>query len=1038
MNIKLAIKLTFAITLVCVLGWTIPMSFANELDLSNKHEAQVNSFTQSSQSEAAIAELCDGGLAVVWHSRRQQEGTYGVYMQRFASDGAAVGSEQQVNIFTDSMQMKPAIASDATGSVWVAWESFGQDGSLNAIIARRFTGDQFTGSDEIRINQSTIGNQSSVVVASPTNDQTVFFWVSTSKDKQRKCIYGRAFDNLGKPLCDEFVVATSSGHQSSPSVSSANGKLVIAWAEQDRFGRAAGIYGKLLSVSGDKLEPNGNTFSIAKRAEVQDVEPAISMSADGSFAVSWQRSHESEYEVCFQNFDANAKPISDSVRATAPSARYVNGAAVESGPRGQYMVTWNQQTDDFGEDINIFGQLFNSKGGSVGSVFPINENQKGRHQIAVSSGKRRLIWDSHTGNVVVAWHGRNDNDKSSVNVTALVKSDQKFQFQQPVGEPTEDVESTARPHEPPTFNPKFIAKDPFGGFEPLGPAGKDFGFVAINATGWNPPDPVVAVGPNHVIAMTNGAIAFFDKSGNLTFSDQIEGASGFWSAQGAGGFVFDPEVLFDPHSNRYFAMANERTDNRSFFLIAVSDDDNPNGTWFRYRLDVTDIADSNIDSPNFAVDDEVVYLTADFFGPDRFLVYMLRKSDLLVGDPVVDSSLLINGSHSYGVPMTYDTDAPAFYMIQAFEFGNFNNVRFHAVTDPLSNPQRVTTDVAVPTYGNPQDPVQLGTSSRPELFEARFWSCVYRNGSLWAVHHHSPNSTDIVRVRWYEFAMNDWPASGQQPQLVQSGELAPSNQNGQQSAVFFPSIWVDDLGNAAITMSRSSASEFISMSRAVRSASDPLGTMQEIELVQASTSPFTGGRWGDYSGTMDDPAEPNTFWGIHEFAQNDGFWQTYIARYVVGNAVTTVESSSVDVNPGTIVAGDFLDLASDDGDSVIAHPAPDEIFEGPGIGFQMLGNSVDTQFNTLSVKIRSSVNSPNLVQQVEIFDFVDQTFVVVDTRDASQEFETIEVDAPGDVSRFTTPATGTLLARVKFFADGPVLIYPWQVSLDQFIWQHSE
>ena len=1028
-------KKQFISALVCIFCCAT-WSRAVELDISSRHEVQANTFTSSSQNAAAVTSLQDGSTVVTWHSRRQQEGTYGIYLQRFSADGKTVGGEQQVNLFTKNMQMKPAIASDSNNSIWVAWESFGQDGSLNAIIARTFTGDQFTGGDEFLVNQSTLGNQSDVVAASCADGQVTFFWVSNTADLKRRCVYSRTFNSSGRPLTDEIIVAESQNHQNLPCVSAINDRIVAVWAEQDRFGRSAGVFGKVLSALGGKLDYTAKPFCVCT-SEHTNVEPVVSANVDGGFAVAWLRSTDKDFEVRTQKFNSCCEPISDSIRVTTPEAQYVNGVALESGPEDRCVVTWNQQTDSYGRDINIFGQFLAANGERFGSIFPINVNKNGRHRVAPASGKRRVLWNDRR--LLVAWSGPNQNDKSSVNLTALVGVDDSFEFDRSDLPMTEPVPSIARPHEPPTFNPKFIATEPFGGFESLGPPGPDFGFVAINSTGWDPPDPVISVGPNHIVAMTNGAIVFYDKSGNLTFSDQIEGAEGFWGAQGAGGFVFDPETLFDPHSNRFFAMANERTNGRSYFLLAVSDDDNPNGTWFKYRLDVTDIAGNDIDSPNFSVDDEVVYLTADFFQPNEFLVYMLRKSDLLVGGSVVDTSLLITGSHSYGIPMMYDDDAPAFYMLQAFEFGTFSTLRFHAITDPLGNPQRVTTDVGVPSYGHPQDPVQQGTSIRPELFEARFWSCVYRNGSLWAVHHHSPNSAGTVRARWYEFEMNGWPASGQQPQLVQSGELTPTNQSGQQSSTFFPSIWVDEDGNAAITTARSSNSEFISMSRAVRAASDQPGSFQDVELVQASTTPFTlNGRWGDYSGTMNDPGEAGAFWGIHEFALTNGFWQTYIAKYVIESTVTTIAPVSVNAETGTVESGFFVDLAAADDVSVVAQPEPDEEFGGPSISVLVGGNSVDTVFSSLSAVIRSKVNSPNLIQQVELFNFIDSNFVVIDSRAASLEFETLQLEATGDLSEYITPGSGSLLARIRYYAEGPVLQYPWQATIDQFVWQHSD
>ena len=71
-------------------------------------EARVNTFTESSQDHACVAALPDGGSVVVWDSRRQQQGSYGVYLQRFDARGRRVGTEQRVNLYQQGMQMNPA------------------------------------------------------------------------------------------------------------------------------------------------------------------------------------------------------------------------------------------------------------------------------------------------------------------------------------------------------------------------------------------------------------------------------------------------------------------------------------------------------------------------------------------------------------------------------------------------------------------------------------------------------------------------------------------------------------------------------------------------------------------------------------------------------------------------------------------------------------------------------------------------------------------------------------------------------------------
>ena len=437
--------------------------------------------------------------------------------------------------------------------------------------------------------------------------------------------------------------------------------------------------------------------------------------------------------------------------------------------------------------------------------------------------------------------------------------------------------AVAEPHIPPTFDPDFEppARDPG-----IAGDGNDFGFNAVPFTGWNPPDPEMAVGPNHITAMTNGNISVFDKAGNLQFTDLIEGNSGFWGGLGTGGFVFDPETIYDPFSNRYWAMACERTGGQSYFLFAVSASEDAAGPWHKYRINVTPLPGigGDIDSPNFAVDGDHIYLTADFFSPgDRFLFYMIDKAPLLNGDPAPAGTSLVNtGTQSFGIPQHSDATAPRQYVIESTEFGTNSVVRLHAINDPGGVPNLSTFTLDVPTYRYPGSPNQMGTGSSPFLFEPRFWSCEYVNGSLWAVHHIRNVGQSNTIVRWYEIDMNGWPTSGLDPDLAQWGEIDA----GGGTHTYFPSISANADGDAAITFSRSSANEYISMWRAVRQAGDPQGTFQQMQLVKASTSPFNSTRWGDYSQTRFDPDQPCAFWGHNEWTNNPNSWSTWIAQYL--------------------------------------------------------------------------------------------------------------------------------------------------------------
>src|SRR5687767_6366508 len=79
-----------------------------------------------------------------------------------------------------------------------------------------------------------------------------------------------------------------------------------------------------------------------------------------------------------------------------------------------------------------------------------------------------------------------------------------------------------------------------------------------------PPDPVVAVGHNHVVMIVNQVILWYDKAGvgrkekpfrNVT----ILGETGFWAALEPGGSPkhFDPRVVYDQYSSRFVVLGLE-------------------------------------------------------------------------------------------------------------------------------------------------------------------------------------------------------------------------------------------------------------------------------------------------------------------------------------------------------------------------------------------------------------------------------------------------------------------------------------------------
>ncbi|MGJ8637673.1 MAG: GC-type dockerin domain-anchored protein [Phycisphaerales bacterium] len=417
-------------------------------------------------------------------------------------------------------------------------------------------------------------------------------------------------------------------------------------------------------------------------------------------------------------------------------------------------------------------------------------------------------------------------------------------------------------------------------------AGTGTGFEGIAQTEWSPPDPTLAVGPNHIVETVNAAIAFYDKNGNQTFSSHLgtPGNPGFFETVGASSnFVFDPKCFYDHKSGRFVVIALETIgDTESWIDIAISDDSDPNGVWYKYRtFSVIEIGNSDywVDYPGFGFDDNAFYVTGNLFllnGPgDGFkgpLFRVFPKGPMLNGDPVELFDIAPQSGASVQVAQMFG-DAPACAFVSR---QSATQLRVWTIDDALTSPSIRSTIVSglAPANGPSQDAPNPGGGSISTL-DGRLMNVHVRDGNLYTAHGIDGPPGQTV-ARWYHLDLRDFLTDHtSSPQLVQQGDVT----DGMGRHFFFPAIYSDNQNRVGMIMSRSSASEFASVQVSGRLPTDDLGTMSEpIQLAIGDTG--TGGRWGDYLDIAIDPNNDKTFWIVGMYAKNFG-WQTWIDSFSV-------------------------------------------------------------------------------------------------------------------------------------------------------------
>jgi hypothetical protein len=164
----------------------------------------------------------------VWQSA-QDGGDDGIFAQRYTSAGVAAGTEFLVNTYTTGFQIEPEVAGDSAGNFVVAWQS--EDGSSYGIFAQRFSSSGTRLGTEFQVNTYTQFDQSLPDIDMDDSGTFVVTWGSTTQDGAGRGVFLQEFDASGAPIGSELPVnTTTAGDQDSPAVSAISaGSFIVAW-----------------------------------------------------------------------------------------------------------------------------------------------------------------------------------------------------------------------------------------------------------------------------------------------------------------------------------------------------------------------------------------------------------------------------------------------------------------------------------------------------------------------------------------------------------------------------------------------------------------------------------------------------------------------------------------------------------------------------------------------------------------------------------------------------------------------------------------
>jgi hypothetical protein len=406
-------------------------------------------------------------------------------------------------------------------------------------------------------------------------------------------------------------------------------------------------------------------------------------------------------------------------------------------------------------------------------------------------------------------------------------------------------------------------------------------FSGITNTGWNPPDPHIAVGPSHVIVVVNSSIAIFDRN---TGAQLLQSTAAYWFRNTvpapAGGFIYDPKVIYDPQAARFVILFLCTDDvSKAEYLVSASQGPNAMGNWNSYNLDATKNGDqptSNwADYPGLGFDySEAIYVTSNQWqfgaGFQYSKVRIIPKSQIYSGSAVTYTDLwnmtYADGSTVFTIkPATTYSNANGEFLLSNIWYGS-NYTTYWKVSDPLGTAhltRKPQVNLAA-DYPSPPNMQQQGGSPVGSL-GSMTQDVTYRNGKVYTTFEEGFDwgSGQVAAIR--VLGIDTLSSSASVDKVFGS----------DQKYYFFPNIYVDPLNKIYLVYNRSASDEYI----AVRYVEDLLND-NTSRVLRAGDGPHSGGdpvRWGDYAGVAGDALGQDRVWICSEYSvASQSSWSTWV------------------------------------------------------------------------------------------------------------------------------------------------------------------
>ncbi len=425
-------------------------------------------------------------------------------------------------------------------------------------------------------------------------------------------------------------------------------------------------------------------------------------------------------------------------------------------------------------------------------------------------------------------------------------------------------------------------------------------FEGIQETNSIPPDPYIAVGPNHIMLVVNSAFRICKKNG---VTEKTIAAEDWYTSALNNASPFDPKVIYDQFSGRWVMVWLHQDDSKKegYYLVSVSDDDDPNGTWYNFvfnsSLNGTTDSGTWADYQGIGYDDKAIYLasnqwtfddpttTASEYSFKGVKIRAIIKEQLYTNNGgSVEWVDFWNIKHTASSgqlvgklrPVRMLSASNDYYFLARSPFVTGQYVLLYKLSSLLSSPQLSVSNVTVANYTSPANANQLGGSGINdslliEISGSEFVSePLFYNGKIYHTFATKNTSGNNSALRYISLNVSS------------NSKIEDISIEKEGTWYYYPTVAVDQKENVVITYSRSGYDEYPGAYYVTKQKAT--GQFNVSQTLKPGLGNYIKdysslrNRWGDYNGIWNDPSDMNNIWLYTEFAARTNTWGTWVGK----------------------------------------------------------------------------------------------------------------------------------------------------------------